>query len=114
MTSGADDIRKAFDQAEDVDLPEGVSRPADSGGAEAPPEDPLDPNAAEKEGARFTLNDTGNGKRLALYYGTDAMVVPRVGWHVWDGRRWRLTGTGPLAVAGLWTFLDAGSSEVTG
>ncbi len=90
MTSGADDIRKAFDQAEDVDLPEGVSRPADSGGAEAPPEDPLDPNAAEKEGARFTLNDTGNGKRLALYYGTDAMVVPRVGWHVWDGRRWRL------------------------
>ena len=31
-----------------------------------------------------------------------------------EGRRWRLTGTGPLAVVGLWTFVDAGESEITG
>ena len=30
------------------------------------------------------------------------------------GPAWRLTGTGPLAVVGLWTFVDAGEAESTG
>ncbi len=55
-----------------------------------PTEDPQDGPAPKAEGARFPLNDTGNGRRFALYFGDDAMVVPRVGWHVWDGKRWHL------------------------
>lgn len=54
--------------------------PGDEGGDE-----PL-----EAVGATYPQNDTGNGRRFALYCGDDAIYVPRVGWHVWDGRRWKL------------------------
>ncbi len=40
------------------------------------------------------LNDTGNGLRFALYCGEWAMYVPCVGWHTWDGRRWKLDPDG--------------------
>lgn len=48
----------------------------------------------EAKGALLPLNDTGNGQRFALYCGDDAMYVPRVGWHIWDGRRWKLDPDG--------------------
>lgn len=92
MSDRSDEIRARFDNPEDVDLPDGIA-PEDSGppnaGGTGETDDRDDPQP-EHEGARFPLNDTGNGKRFALYCGMDAMVVPRVGWHVWDGRRWKL------------------------
>jgi len=54
----------------------------------APP--PEDPALAERltRAAGFPLNDFGNGQRLIVHFGEDLMFVPRVGWHVWDGKRW--------------------------
>ncbi|MGR3495415.1 DNA primase family protein [Citreimonas sp.] len=94
MTDGRDQIRASFEDAEDVDLPEGMV-PDDSGQGDdmpppPPPDDPGDAPPPEAEGAKEPLNDTGNGKRFLLYYGQRAMFVPRVGWHIWDGKRWRL------------------------
>ena len=40
------------------------------------------------DGSKLARNDTGNGRRFALYYGEDAIFVPRVGWHLWNGRAW--------------------------
>ncbi len=86
--SGADDIRARFAEAETVPPAEGagpVPRTpdgGDTGGQGGPPVSP------SEEGAKLPLNDTGNGRRFALYFGDQAMVVPRVGWHAWDGRRW--------------------------
>lgn len=37
----------------------------------------------------FDLNDDGNGRRFALYFGDDLLWVPRIGWHVWSGQVWR-------------------------
>ena len=96
MTSGVDEIRDRFAQAETVSPGEGLDpmpRTPDveeDQGPDGPPP-PLPPDEAQAlavEGAKLPLNDTGNGKRFALYYGETAMVVPRVGWHSWDGRRW--------------------------
>jgi putative DNA primase/helicase len=36
------------------------------------------------------INDLGNGQRFVLHFGRDVMFVPRVGWHVWDGRVWEV------------------------
>jgi putative DNA primase/helicase len=110
-----DNIRKikgAFEAAEDVAPKNGLTPPdnAHDGPHDAPPRtpddidasvDPRDPgpmqgdidNAIEhllEEGALLPLNDAGNGRRFALYFGEEAMYVPRVGWHVWDRRRWKL------------------------
>lgn len=45
--------------------------------------------------------DIGNGRRFILRYGDDVVNVARVGWHVWDGRRFREdedgSGVRPLA-----------------
>lgn len=94
MTDGRDQIRASFEAAEDVDLPEGTV-PDDVGQTDdmppPPPHDgPDDAPPPEAEGAKLPLNDTGNGKRFERYYGQEAMIVPRVGWHVWDKKRWRL------------------------
>lgn len=51
-----------------------------------PTDDPLC-DLLEK-GAAFDLNDDGNGKRFALYFGADLMWVPRVGWFSWNGKYW--------------------------
>ncbi|WP_439137569.1 DNA primase family protein [Roseicyclus sp.] len=56
-------------------------------GAPPPADDGTPP--PEATGAGFPLNDTGNGQRFALYFGADALPVPRVGWFVWDGKRWK-------------------------
>jgi putative DNA primase/helicase len=94
MTKNVDEIRSRFECAEGVapsDLPVQDNGPPagyDAGDV-APPSDDGDP-LNYQAGAQLPLNDTGNGKRFALYFGEDVIVVPRVGWHVWDGRRWRL------------------------
>ena len=55
--------------------------------APSPPEDdPL--NALIAQGAAYDLNDNGNARRFALYFGENLIWVPRMGWHVWDGMRW--------------------------
>ncbi|MFQ6552940.1 phage/plasmid primase, P4 family [Aestuariibius insulae] len=109
MTDKKNRVRAAFDNAEDVPPDEQVSSepdaaPRDDGyGDGSPPPDwqgpPEDIPALEVEGAKLPLNDTGNGHRFALYCGQDAMYVPRVGWHVWDGKRWRIDPDG-IAVRG--------------
>ena len=39
-------------------------------------------------GAAYDLNDNGNARRFALYFGENLIWVPRMGWHVWDDTRW--------------------------
>jgi putative DNA primase/helicase len=56
-------------------------------GALPPPPEDGSPEP-EREAAALPLNDTGNGARFRLYHGADAIFVPRVGWHIWDGLRW--------------------------
>lgn len=82
----SDPVKDAFDKAEKLE-PAGLGTPP-------PATDESEPDQPEVEGAKFPLNDTGNGKRFALYCGDDAMFVPRVGWHVWDERRWALDPDG--------------------
>lgn len=104
MTPGIDDIRRAAEDIEDVDLPDGLvpdgdaSRDGEDSGPDgddpgptAPP-DGLPPDDSVNETARacaaLPLNDLGNGRRLQAHFGEDLIWVPRVGWHVWDGTRW--------------------------
>lgn len=92
MTDDLDAVRDTLSRAEDI-------APDDS---LAPPAPPIDPPQARpddlvmelEQGARLPLNDTGNGQRFAMYCGDDALFVPRVGWHIWDGRRWKLDPDG--------------------
>jgi len=103
MTDGIKKVRDALAAQEEVDLPEGVEAPQrqdapgmpdpqDPGmgpddGSPAPPDvegpDPL------RESAQFPLNDFGNGQRFYCHFGDDVLWVPRVGWFVWTGERWR-------------------------
>jgi len=99
VTDGLDKVTKAFDAAEDIAPDDRVMLPGGDwggGGDDGPPPDPRTPDlpSPEMDGAKFPQNDTGNGQRFALYCGDDAMYVPRVGWHVWDGKRWKLDPDG--------------------
>ncbi len=90
----AEQVRARFEAPEDVtplDVGRGADNGADGGTVEPGGSDGPPPEA---EGAKLPLNDTGNGRRFALYCGDDAMFVPRVGWHIWDGRRWKLDPDG--------------------
>lgn len=40
------------------------------------------------QGAGYDLNDNGNARRFALYFGENLIWVARMGWYVWDGTRW--------------------------
>ena len=112
---GLSEVRSAFEAAEDVAPVDGLEAPdtarfdgPGSNGGGAAPHTPTDPESGsprgpaergvmpipEMDGAKFPLNDTGNGQRFALYCGDDAMYVPRVGWHIWDGKRWKLDPDG--------------------
>ncbi|WPZ24876.1 phage/plasmid primase, P4 family [Sulfitobacter pontiacus] len=102
MNDRLDKVRGKFAAAEDVTPVEGLAAsigdasigiddnvaPPHDGGDVGPPRTPEEELPPEAQGALYPLNDTGNGKRFALYYGDSALPVPRVGWFAWDGRRW--------------------------
>ena len=102
MTDDLGGVRALWDQEEQIETGEpgpGADAPpptngGPSGGSSEPPHRPAprtpDQPPPEMEGAKLPLNDTGNGQRFALYCGGDAIYVPRVGWHVWDDKRWKL------------------------
>ena len=100
MTGNIEDVRGKFDAAEDVTPADGLTPPDDgrfdgpSYGDDGPPPRTPDLPMPEMDGAKLPLNDTGNGQRFALYCGDDAMFVPRVGWHIWDGKRWKFDPDG--------------------
>ena len=60
-------------------------------GEDGPPVSPpeADP-AAVAECAGYDLNDYGNGRRFVRHFGRDLRFVSRMGWHVWDGTRWKV------------------------
>jgi putative DNA primase/helicase len=75
-----------------------AKRQADCFGIADPPEDAdADPavasNGAGQNGQGpphiFALTDLGNAERLVARHGADIRYVPGIGWHVWDGRRFR-------------------------
>lgn len=107
MTDKINKVREVLNEAEDIEM-DGVPVGEPD---EGPPDPPFDHSpdgpdhggpghfaadgpVLEIEGAQFPLNDSGNGKRFAHYCGDDALFVPRVGWHIWDTRRWRLDPDG--------------------
>lgn len=100
-----DTVRGILAAQEEVELPDGmVPPPPDdaSPGAQDPGWDGVDPGGPpppaadgaadppEKRCAGLPLNDLGNGLRLIAHFGEDLLHVPRVGWFVWTGQRWRL------------------------
>lgn len=109
MTDGLDNVRAALSQARDVDLPEGMTAPhPDDMDPAHPDDDPYhgaEPDFTPEGGGPvgggtgacadklraasiLPINDLGNGQRFVLHFGPDVIFVPRVGWHVWDGRVW--------------------------
>lgn len=52
---------------------------------EAAPNLPID-----LEAARLPLTDLGNAERWRLRFGADFRFCDKIGWFMWDGRRWRL------------------------
>jgi putative DNA primase/helicase len=44
----------------------------------------------------FIRSDAGNAERLVATHGQDLRYVPGVGWHYWDGCRWRRDDDGEL------------------
>lgn len=98
MSEPIDKVRETLAQAEDVtpdpELQHGEDGPQvdpqDSGPVQIdPPADGPADDARAPEAAIFPLNDIGNGKRFALYYGEQVMAVPRVGWFLWTGKVWK-------------------------
>lgn len=110
MTADTDAVARILAGAQDVDLPEGMARTQapDDGDPGPDPQDadlepdhglgeddlppggePVDPDLL-RQAAAFDRNDLGNGKRLVLHFGENLMFVPRVGWHVWEGRVWQV------------------------
>lgn len=113
MTADTDRVAQILANPEDVDLPETLAAPAkgpandpedpgpeesdleagdferDHGGDEPPPPGGPDPDKL-REAANLPINDLGNGQRFVLHFGEDVIFVPRVGWHVWDGRAWQI------------------------
>lgn len=88
MRDEFEEVRKVLRGAEDIEM-DGVPLGDAGGYNDLPPQQPRDVLPPVHEGAEFPLNDTGNGQRFALYHGEKALYVARVGWHVWDDRRWK-------------------------
>lgn len=61
-------------------------------------EDPVAVARAAKAGeaAAFNLTDLGNAERLVAAHGDDVRHVPGLGWHIWDGRRFRRDDDGEI------------------
>lgn len=95
MTDGIERVREVFASAEDVEPIEGLvpdaGKMVDDAAPPAPPEgESPDRVPVFERCALLPLNDTGNGARFNAYFEDEALHVPRVGWHLWDGTRWRL------------------------
>lgn len=94
MADHIDQVKAKFDQAEDVTPADGLAPPDDgrfegpSYGDDGPPPRTPDLPLLEMDGAKLSLNDTGNGRRLALYFGDDLRHVHRLGWLVWNDQYW--------------------------
>ncbi|MFG6080966.1 phage/plasmid primase, P4 family [Paracoccus litorisediminis] len=106
MTDGRENgalgqVREVMQNAEDVDLPEGMGDlsdddpgiPDDYVPPPPPPED-RGPDGDEPEhpvsqSSRQPLNDIGNGHRFRIHFGENLLFVSQVGWFVWDGVRWK-------------------------
>jgi putative DNA primase/helicase len=114
MTDEIGKVRAILTAAEVVDLPDGLRGDEADAGPDAdqnpdphPDADPYDgmepdftpdgPPPAEsgsvdpdrlRAASVLPINDLGNAQRFVVHFGTDVMFVPRVGWHVWDGRVW--------------------------
>ncbi|MFN3275460.1 MAG: phage/plasmid primase, P4 family [Paracoccus sp. (in: a-proteobacteria)] len=102
---GIERVRAALAAQEEVDLPEGIDLPPAEGDAEAdypegylpPPAPPSDdrPDGPDEPpnpvalAAKEPQNDLGNANRFVIHFGADVRHVSQVGWHIWDGRRWR-------------------------
>ncbi|MDW4550869.1 phage/plasmid primase, P4 family [Defluviimonas sp. D31] len=87
--SKAETVREIFKGAEEIPPAGDVAPHPDPFGPDGPPplpeEEPL-----EAACALYPLNDYGNGLRFTAYYGEDCLFAPRVGWHSWTGKVWRL------------------------
>lgn len=113
MTADLDAVRQVLANPEDVDLPEWLAaKEAPQGDAEDPGPDEADLEAGDGErdhgqgdgppppdspdqdklraASLLPINDLGNAQRFVLHFGEDVIFVPRVGWHVWDGRVWQV------------------------
>ncbi len=90
MTDNVDKVREILNTPEDID-PGDIEMPPQDPGPPAPPDsgDPAEPKPPLMECAGYPLNDFGNGLRFKRHFGEDVIFVGRVGWHVWDGCRWR-------------------------
>lgn len=112
MSDGMARVRDVLSSPEDVDLTDDLAAEAArrqaGGGADdgwmpdagdgwdgvdpgLPPRTPEDgeEDPPEKACVDLALNDVGNGQRMVVHYGPDLQYVPRVGWFLWDGKRWR-------------------------
>jgi putative DNA primase/helicase len=93
VSSGADGNPPTPDQddpgPDEADLQAGDFEREYDGGDEPPLQDRPDPEKLRKA-ALLPINDLGNGQRFVLHFGDDVIFVPRVGWHVWDGRVWQI------------------------
>lgn len=100
-----DAVRRIMDAAEDVDMPEGLAAPhpgeGEAAGKDASDEnDPGPPPPPPEDGdgydwelirqcAAEPLNDFGNARRYVIHFGENIRWQPRLGFFVWDERRWR-------------------------
>ena len=100
---------RAQDGPDDPDDADPPPDPGDDGYDRMPGEGghPLAP-----EGGKLARNDTGNGRRFGLYCGEDAIFVPRVGWHVWNGRAWSYDRDMILARRKAQTIQDRIADEI--
>ena len=55
-----------------------------------------DPAQGAESATGFPLTDLGNAERLVALHGDAMRFVPGLGWHVWDGGRWRVDDTGEV------------------
>lgn len=99
------DFRKDMNSEEEIDLPEDLRNSAEQGDpASEIPDDYMPPPPPPEDGgdhasdeppnpialaAQEPLNDIGNANRFIIHFGQDIQHVAQVGWHIWDGRRWR-------------------------
>jgi putative DNA primase/helicase len=109
MTADTDRVARILANPEDVDLPDGLVRsgappddphdpgpaPDDRGGDDGlpPPDDPSDADGIDwgkvERASALPMHDVGNGLRFGIHHGENARFVPNVGWHIWDGTRWK-------------------------